>query len=68
MVRHRQPASLYSLTHAWVCSFLGDRVVNTGYDSPAQQSLATLRTKLRPFFLTWLPASVRTSLLEDTAR
>jgi len=67
MVRHRQPASLYSLTHAWVCSFLGDRVVNTGYDSPAQQSLATLRTKLRPFFLTWLPASVRTSLLEDTA-
>ena len=37
------------------------------YDSPAQQSLATVRSKLRPFFLEQLPASVRTSLLEDTA-
>ena len=27
------------------------RLVNTGYDSPAQQSLATVRGKLRPFFL-----------------
>ena len=67
MVRHKQPGSLYALTHAWVCSFIGDRVVNTGYDSPAQQSLATVRTKLRPFFIEQLPASVRTSLLEDTA-
>ena len=67
MVRHRQPASLYSLTHAWVCSFIGDRVVNTGYDSPAQQTLATVRGKLRPFFIEQLPASVRTTLLEDTA-
>ena len=25
--------------------------MNTGYDSPAQQSLATVRGKLRPFFL-----------------
>jgi len=67
MVRHKQPPSLYSLTHAWVCSFIGDRVVNTGYDSPAQQTLATVRGKLRPFFIEQLPASVRTSLLEDTA-
>jgi len=67
MVRHRQPGSLYGLTHAWLCSYIGDRLVNTGYDSPAQQSLATVRSKLRPFFIEQLPASVRTSLLEDTA-
>jgi len=67
MVRHKQPGSLYALTHAWVCSFIGDRVVNSGYDSPAQQTLATVRSKLRPFFISQLPASVRTSLLEDTA-
>jgi len=67
MVRHKQPSSLYNLTHAWVCTFIGDHVVNTGYDSPAQQTLATVRGKLRPFFIEQLPASVRTSLLEDTA-
>ena len=50
MVRHRQPPTLYALTHAWVCTFIGDRVVNTGYDSPAQQTLTTVRSKLRPFF------------------
>ena len=43
MVRHKQPASLYSLTHTWVCCYIGDRLVNTGYDSPAQQTLATVR-------------------------
>lgn len=44
MVRHKQPSSLYSLTHGWVVSYIGDRLVNTGYDSPAQQTLATVRS------------------------
>ena len=44
MVLHKQPQSLYSLTHHWVCSYIGDKLVNTGYDSPAQQTLATVRS------------------------
>ena len=44
MVRHKQPASLYALAHSWVCCYIGDRLVNTGYDSPAQQTLATVRS------------------------
>jgi len=67
MVRHKQPASLYTLCHSWVSCYIGDRLVNTGYDSPAQQTLATVRAKLRPFFLEQLPACVRTTLLEETA-
>lgn len=43
MVRHKQPPSLYYLAHSWVCRFIGDRLVNTGYDSPAQQTLTTVR-------------------------
>ena len=27
MVRHRQPGSLYGLSHAWLCSYIGDRFV-----------------------------------------
>lgn len=67
MVRYKQPATLYQITHTWMCRFIGDRVVNSGYDSPTQQTLSTVRAKLRPFFLEHLPGSVRTSLLEDTA-
>ena len=43
MVRHKQPASLYSLAHTAVCRYIGDRLVNTGYDSPAQQTLSNVR-------------------------
>ena len=28
MVRHRQPGSLYGLSHAWLCSYIGDRCLH----------------------------------------
>jgi len=67
MVRHKQPPSLYTGTHNWVSRFIGDRLVRSGYDTPAQQTLSTVRIKLRPYFIEQLPSSLRTTLLEETA-
>jgi hypothetical protein len=42
MVRYKQPVSLYEATHTWVCRFIGDRLVSSGYDSPAQHTLKSV--------------------------
>jgi len=66
MVRHKQPASLFATTHKWVARYIGDRLVNSGYDTPSKQTLTTVRLKLRPYFMEHLPASLRATLLEHT--
>ena len=46
MVRHKQPLILYSLAH----SYIGDRLVNTDYDSPAQKTLSVEFALYRYFY------------------
>jgi hypothetical protein len=48
MVRYKQPVSLYEATHAWVCRFIGDRLVSSGYDSPAQHTLKSVSFHFLP--------------------
>ena len=67
MVRHKQPKSLFALSHKRFSEFLGGKVVRATYDGANNKTLSTVRLKLRPFFLEEIPAVVRTSLLEETA-
>jgi len=66
MVRHKEPGSLFATTQKWVSRYIGDRLVNSGYDTPSQQTLNIVRSKLRPYFIEYLPASLRATLLEET--
>ena len=67
MVRHKQPKSLYALSHKRFSEYLGNKVVRAGYDGANNKTLSAVRLKLRPFFVEQIPVVVRTSLLEETA-
>ncbi len=70
MVGHKQPKSLYQLCHHWFSEYLGERVVSANCEGAANQrcnqTLSTVRLRLRPFFVEHIPAVVRTSLLQET--